>query len=96
MPKVTIDLQDGFSDDEVIVRVNGKEVERRSGVRTKRTIGLAQTIDIRVPDGPVTLEVDVPTKGISGSTVVEHPQLGVSLAGKDVQFIQSDEEFGYG
>jgi hypothetical protein len=96
MPKLSIDLQDGFSGDEVIVRVNGKEVDRRSGVRTKRTLGLAQTIHLQVPDGPVTLEVDVPTKGISGRTEVRHPQLGVSLAGKDVQFVQSDDEFGYG
>jgi hypothetical protein len=96
VPQLVIDLQDGFSGDEVIVRVNGQEVERRSDVRTKRNLGLAQTIAIQVPDGPVTVQVDVPTKGVNGHTEVRHPQLGVSLAGKEIQFVQSDDEFGYG
>ena len=96
MPKLTIDLQDGFLDDEVIVRVNGEEVERRPNVRTKRALGLAQSFDIKVPDGTVTVQVDVPTKGVSGTTEIQHPQLGVSLDGARLHFIQSDDEFGYG
>jgi hypothetical protein len=96
MPKLTLDLQDGFNGDDVIVRVNGEEVQRRSGVRTKRTLGLAQTLDLTVPEGPLTVEVDVPTQGVRGSTVVQHPQLGASVVGNVVQFIQSDKEFGYG
>ena len=96
MPTLNIDLQDGFADDDVIVRVNGKEVERRSGVRTKRVLGLAHSMAITVPEGRVRLEVDVPTKGACASTDVHHPQLGVSVAGKDITFVQSDDEFGYG
>ena len=96
MPRLTIDLQEGFSGDEVIVRVNGREVERRLGVRTKRVLGLAQSVAIDVPDGAVNLEVDVPTRGVRATTDVRHPQLGVSLEGNGIQFVQSDEEFGYG
>jgi hypothetical protein len=95
MPTLTIDLQDGFADDDVIVCVNGKEVERRSGVRTKRMLGLAQSMAITVPDGPFSIEVRVTTRGISGRTEVRHTQLGVSLSDKDVQFVQSDKQFGY-
>jgi membrane-associated protease RseP (regulator of RpoE activity) len=96
VPKLTIDLQDGFSGEDVIVRVNGEEVERRRDVRTKRTLGLAQSFDIKVPDGPVTLEVDLPSKGAIGTTQIHRPQLGVSWDGEQVQFIHSDKEFGYG
>ncbi|MFN2445798.1 MAG: hypothetical protein ABR606_09495 [Vicinamibacterales bacterium] len=96
MRKLTIDLQDGFSGDEVVVRVNGEEVERRPDVRTKRTLGLAQSFHIQIPDGLVTLEVDVPAKGVRGTTRVEHAHLGVSMGGRELQFIQSDKEFGYG
>jgi hypothetical protein len=96
MPRLSIDLQEGFSGDDVIVRVNGEEVARQSGVRTKQTLGLAHSLAIAVPDGPVRVEVDVPTRGLRGSTDVRHAQLGVSLADVGVRFVQSDEEFGYG
>jgi hypothetical protein len=96
MPKLTIDLQDGFSGDEVIVRVNGQEVARPAGVKTKRMLGLAQSLDVSVPAGPVSLEIDLPAKQIRGTRVVHHSHIGVSLAGTDVQFIEADKPFGYG
>jgi hypothetical protein len=53
-------------------------------------------LDLTVPEGRLTVEIEVPTRGIRGSTVVRHLNLGVSVAGNDVLFIQSDKEFGYG
>ena len=96
MPPVTIDLQEGFTGDEVIFRVNGREVKRYPAVQTKRTLGLAESVALDVPDGPVTLEVAVPAKGVSGVVDVRHSQVGVSVGDSGIQFIQSDQEFGYG
>jgi hypothetical protein len=96
MRTLTLDLQDGFSGDEVIIRVNGREIERRSDVRTKRMLGLAESVEIALPDGPVTLELEVPGRRISGHTDVRHAKVGASLAGNGMQFIQSEEPFGYG
>jgi hypothetical protein len=96
MRTLTIDLQEGFAGDEVLVRVNGSEVARRSDVRTKRMVGLACSVDVPVPDGPVTLEVEVPTKGVRGAADVRRSCVGVSVEGSGVRFIESDEPFGYG
>ena len=96
MPVLAIDLQDGFFGDDVVFRVNGEQARTEPGVRTKRTLGKAKSLEIEIPDGNVTLEVEVPTKGIAGKTEIHHKFLGVSIAGKDVQFIPSDNEFGYG
>src|SRR5947208_12304875 len=96
MPPVNVDLQEGFTGDEVIFRVNGREVKRYPAVRTKRTLGLAESVALDVPDGPVTLEVAVPTKGVTGAVDLRHSQVGVSVGDSGLQFIQSDQEFGYG
>jgi hypothetical protein len=96
MRTLTIDLQEGFAGDEVLVRVNGSEVARRSDVRTKRMLGLACSVEVPVPDGPVTLEVEVSTKSLRGATDVRRSRVGVSVEGGDVHFIQADEPFGYG
>ena len=96
MPRLSIDLQDGFAGDEVIVRVNGKEVARRSAVRTKRMLGLADSLEVPVPGGAVALEIELPAKQIRGTRDVRHSHVSVSLAGRDVQFTEADEPFGYG
>ena len=94
MATICIDLQDGFSGDDVIVRVNGREVSRLSGVRTKRTLGLARSVEVDAPDGPVTLEIEVPGKA-RGTAEVREPNVGVSLQGSDVRFIANEKPFGY-
>ena len=96
MPTLTIDLQEGFAGDEVIVRVNGREVVRRPGVKTKRMLGLAQSLEVPVPDGAVSLEIEVQAKRARGTTAVHHSHLGVSLVGNEVRFIEADKPFGYG
>ena len=95
MPTLTIDLQDGFAGDEVIVRLNGREVSRLTDVRTKRTLGLAKSLEVTAPDGPVTLEIEIPAKQARGTTEVREPHVGVSLRGSDVRFIANEKPFGY-
>ena len=94
MPTLTIDLQDGFTGEDVIVRVNGREVSRLSGVHTKRMLGLAKSFEVAAPEGAVTLEIEVPGKA-RGTTEVREPHVGVSLKGSDVRFIANEKPFGY-
>ena len=78
MSALTIDLQDGFSADRVVILVNGREVAARSGVTTKRVIGLAETLSVEVPDGPVRVEIVLPGRGLRDSVEAKEPHLGVS------------------
>lgn len=54
-----IKLRDGFSDDTVYIKVNGKEVYRKSGVRTDLSISFADAVEVSVDESVVKLEVAV-------------------------------------
>ena len=56
---LTVDLQEGFSGDEVTIRVGGAEVFRRPDVRTRMQTGRADGWSGPVRPGFVRLEVDV-------------------------------------
>jgi hypothetical protein len=61
---LAIELQDGFRDDDVVVRAAGRE-ERLEGVTTNLAISRAAGVELEVPDGPVDVEVAVPARGLS-------------------------------
>ena len=95
---LSIDLQEGFADDTVVVSVDGREVLRREAVRTRRTLGLAESMRVPVETLPVRLEVSLPLKGIAGATVVdprEAPHVGVSVTGGEIRYLVSRTPFGY-
>jgi hypothetical protein len=79
-----IHLQEGFSGDTVIIRVDGREVARREGVTTQTQIGAAEVVDVEVGTGPVSVETEVVTKGIAGAIRIERPgetgHVGISVA----------------
>jgi hypothetical protein len=82
MPTLHIALQEGFSNDDVVVRVNGHEILRKSGITTRPQIGYADSIERELPPGRVTVEVSVTSRNTSSSEVIELTQptyLGVSL-----------------
>lgn len=54
-----IKLRDGFRNDTVTIRVNGKEVYHKSGVSTDLTISFADAIEVPVETSSVNLEVAV-------------------------------------
>lgn len=56
---LTVQLRDGFSNDTVTVRVNGKEVYQKSGVTTDLTISFADRVEVPVEESTVQLEVAV-------------------------------------
>jgi hypothetical protein len=79
---LTIDLQDGFEDDEVVCTVDGREVAGRSAVRTDLRISRAASLEVEVGDAPLTLGIDVPTRNLAGELRLdprEHPYVGVRL-----------------
>ena len=99
MARIHIALQEGFDGDEVVVRINGEDVYRRSGVTTRPQISLADSFARDVADGPATIEVRLPVRGASGSIAVDgvrpcHVGVSRTPAGRVVLRAQ-DEPFGY-
>ena len=99
MSRLRVDLQEGFADDDVEIRINGRDSFHKQGVTTKRMLGLAASSEIEVPDNePVKVEVEVPTKHLSKSillSVADSPHLGVSILNGEIKFIVSRKAFGY-
>jgi hypothetical protein len=69
MVSLEIHLQAMFTNDTVIVRVNGKEVFRETSVTTDTRRMRAAYFQTTVSPGEVTVSVEVPTRNVSGSQV---------------------------
>jgi hypothetical protein len=65
--RIHIALQEGFNDDDVIVRINGQEAYRRSGVTTRYQISYADSVEVDIEAGPAEIEVEVPSRATSVS-----------------------------
>lgn len=70
---VRIKLRDGFRNQAVTIRWNGKEVYRKAGVTTDLTISYADAVDVAAENGPATLEVEV-DGGASASARIDPAQ----------------------
>lgn len=98
MPKLRVDFQEGFAADEVDIRINGRDSLNKKGVTTKRMLGLATSSEVEVPDGPIKVEIEVLTKNLSKTILLNSPDsahLGVSIQGGEIKFIVSRKPFGY-
>jgi hypothetical protein len=98
MARLTIHLQDGFANDSVVVRVNGNEVYRRSGVTTQLVLGRAEVFATEVPEGPVDVEVEVPTRHVQSTFRIEalpKTHLALSLTADGVDHFVSTKAFAY-
>jgi hypothetical protein len=98
MGTLRIDLQDGFDNDDVRIKVNGKEVYHRGDVTTKLLLGLADTTQTKVDDGAAEVEVAVPSRGLSQTERVEargNVYLGVSVEAGRLRLNKSETPFGY-
>ena len=95
---LTIALQDGFSDDAVIVRVDGETVIDQQSVRTDQRIGLAYAVDVASPDRVVTVEVRLPGRGLRTTADVDprtSPHVGISVLDGELVVTTSPTPFGY-
>jgi hypothetical protein len=99
MLSIHIALQEGFSGDAVVIRVNGEEVFRESNVTTRLQIGLACSRKFDVEESRANVDVSVPTRNTSASITLEGSRpvyLGVSVGPQGEVLLQpSDQPFGY-
>jgi len=98
MPTLHVALQEGFVGDRVLLKVNETEVARREGVSTKNQIGLAEAVEIDVPQGPVMLDVRVVRGDLAARLSVgvgATPFVGVSIVGGALTLTPQGEPFRY-
>ena len=98
MASLVIDLQDGFSNDTVVVQVNGQEIFHKEGVNTDYSIGRADSVEIQVPEDSVRVEVAVPSRHLSDIVVLKvltTVYLGISILDDKIEHRISDEMFLY-
>jgi hypothetical protein len=98
MALLHIALQEGFTGEPVIVRIDGKEAYRKEQLKTKLQIGYADSFEVNVEEGPVKVEILVPTKGLSESfevQVLSPVYVGVSIDQGRISHRISSEPFGY-
>ena len=93
-----VDLQEGFDDDSVLVRLNDKPIYENPGVTTDLRISRADAVEVPLGDGQSRISVSLPDRNVSGSIVIQgigSVFVGVSLTGDTVEFTVSTEPFGY-
>jgi hypothetical protein len=99
MTEVKVDLQDGFMDDTVVISAQGQQLLREEGVTTRFQIGKARSLEVAMPEGEVTLEVEVPTKNESTTVPIDTSKpvfVGVSLTTEGRLEVRVQERpFGY-
>lgn len=98
MALLVIDLQDGFSNDTVVVQVDGQEIFHKEGVNTDYSIGRADSVEIQVPEDFVRVEITVPSRRLSDTVVLKvlpTVYLGMSILDDKIEHRISDEMFLY-
>ena len=87
-------LRDGFHNDTVTIRVNGKEVYRKSGVTTDLTISFADSVEVPIDGGTARLDVAVDGGQARSEeiTVAETPFVAVRIVGARMEFRKSKEQ----
>ena len=71
MGTLTLDLREGFQNDPVVVRVDGREVANMPTLSTDYSIGLAKRISTPVGKGPTVVEIECPAKGLTIQKEIE-------------------------
>lgn len=87
-------LRDGFRTDTVTIRVNGKEVYRRSGVTTDLTISFADSVEVPVEGATARVEVAVEGghRGSEEICIAETPFVAVQIVEGKMEFRKSKEQ----
>lgn len=99
MTELHVALEEGFSGDDVVVRVAGEEAFKAKALRTRLQTGFAGafTVDVAEDDVEITVEVAKRRLRYSQKVTVDGPTwLGISLGdGGAVETRISPEPFGY-
>jgi hypothetical protein len=97
---VKLDLQDGFIDDEVVVKLDGREIQRVTNVSTRSQIGLARSMDLVLPPTAVQLSIELPQMDLrTGVNVPAKRPLWIGASLNDTRdrldVTVSERRFGY-
>jgi hypothetical protein len=98
MSTITIDLQEGFADDTIIIKIDGQEMLHQANLTTDYSIGLAHSAQVEVPEGQVEIDVSIPSRRLSRSIKLDVSTpvyLGVSLSENKIEHQASSEAFIY-
>lgn len=96
--KLRVDFQDGFSDDIIIIKINGKEVHTATQVTTDNALSFATYFEDRFERGKIEFQILVPTRDLTQSfpfDIESDMYLGISILGGKLQFRFSDKQFLY-
>jgi hypothetical protein len=92
-------FQDGFANDDVIVRVNGREVIRESQLKSQDPLlPIATTRSVELEGTTGNVNVEVPSRSLSRSFDLdfrESPYLGIAIVGGDIAMRRSARPFEY-
>jgi len=96
MPTLHVDLQEGFTGHEVVVKIDGQE-RFRGEVRSKLALAIASHLQFDVGDGAHTIEISVPDRGIAESIEVHDAHhVGIGIGDAGVRVRMREKPFGYG
>jgi hypothetical protein len=98
MPRLFIHLQEGFDNDLVVIKVNGKEQFRSRQVTTRLVLGYAEVVELLVSEDAAQVQVSLPQKKLAQS--LDLPQsaethIAVSIVENQITYQVSDQPFGY-
>lgn len=98
MHPLHIALQDGFRDQHVVIRADGRVVYDRRDVTTDLRISHADEVEVTLDRPQVRIEVTVRPPALSAGRdhdATAFPYLAVSVAGGEIVFRPSGEAFRY-
>ncbi len=98
MESLKVVLEEGFKDDTVVVRVNDEERFRQDNVNTLLLLNMADEFELEVPEGPVQVEVYVPSRRLSDVITFDVSKpvyLYLSIAEGRILHDRSDKERGH-
>lgn len=79
MAKLRIDLAAGFDGERVRIRMNGREVYAREGVRTDYSVGLADSFEVERGAAAVQITLELPDRGAADTAEVAADRAAVAF-----------------
>jgi hypothetical protein len=80
---LSVDFQDGFVNDSIILRINQNEVLKKNNLSTDLRIALADnSFSTRLPNGQIKIDILVPSKNLKYSKTTEiesDTYIGISI-----------------
>jgi hypothetical protein len=98
MPNLGVYLLDGFENDLVVVRAEGREVARKAAVTSQLLLGYADSVDVPVERGQVSVEVQLPDRGLAAEqtlTVEDEVSLLASVEGGRLTLQVTEQRPGF-